>query len=121
MHTVASAMKVWLTLMMVASIALACSSGCTPAKKTIVVPNWKDEVQKLEKEGWTKEETLGVTGDAVMSSPFKDDKASTLTAYWVMSGKQSNKQYPQKGKKYLLLTFSKADGDSFVVVFSKAG
>jgi hypothetical protein len=118
--TFAPAMKIQYLLMMVAAFALVCSNGCTPAKKTIAAPNWRDEVQQLQKEGWKKEETLGVTGDAVMSSSFKDDKAPTLTAFWVMSEKQSSKQFPQMGKKYLLLTFSKADGDSFVVVFSRA-
>jgi hypothetical protein len=112
---------VWFSFLTAAVIALACTGGCTPSKKAITPPNWRDEVQKLERAGWTKVEVLGVTGEAVLSSPFQDDKAPALTAFWMTSGKQSNKRLAQKGKKYLLLSLSKADGDSFVVVFSKPG
>jgi hypothetical protein len=79
------------------------------------------EVQKWEQEGWQQEEILGAEGDFALTSFMKSDTARSLTAFWVTKGVQAQKQYVQNEKKYLILTFSKADGDSFAVVLFKTG
>jgi len=109
----------WSSLAIIILSLLACCNGCDSSHGN-AASGWKDEVAKWKGEGWVQEETLGTTGEYAMSSFIKSDTSRSLTAFWVVKGVRSEKKYPQTEKKYLILTFSKSDGDSFAVVLSKA-
>ena len=107
-----------LTSFVVFLIGFTGCSKTTSSEKTETT--WSDDVKQWEKEGWRQEEVFGQVEDQFAYAAYaKSETANTLWAHWIIDGVKSSKEYSQNEKLYLILTYSKENGDSFVIVLSK--
>ena len=107
-----------ISLLLIGSGCWLCTVGCT-SNQLSTSSDWKGEVLKWERDGWKQEDVLGEPGKYTMSSFIKSNTARIITAFYITGGVRSTKEYEQMKKKYLIITFSKINGDSFAVVLSR--
>jgi len=93
-------------------------AGCT--QKT--TPSSVDEVEKAkwQAEGWSYVETVGVpVAEAESVSHLNSDTARSMRAFGSDGISQTNKQYSQNERLYLVDTMAAKDGRTYSLVFQK--
>ena len=89
-------------------------AGCSKWQR-----NLEADKAKMQQTGWTYLETLGVSGPWVADGWLDSPTARSVGVGWVVNAKQEQKKYPQDVFLYSAHIYTKANGDSFVVVFQK--
>ena len=95
----------------IAIICVLLLVGCGKKPENLI-KEWKDE-------GWSYVTTHGKKGKVQRTGALKSDKAQSVEASWVESGKRKTKIYHQNNYHYAVLRFFKEDEDEFVVVLKK--
>ena len=91
-------------------------SACDSQKGTTVAV----EKKRWTDQGWTYVETVGTaTDDARFSAHMNAHTASSMSAFAVTDGKQSEKKFPQNQMQYLVVTMVRPSGDQYALVFAK--
>jgi len=91
--------------------------GCGPKNDPI---DWQTDVRLKEKGGWKYEQLFGSTGAVALEGYGESDTANSLTGYWVENGVRHTNEFKQDSRLYYFFAFGKTNGDSFLIVLSKA-
>jgi hypothetical protein len=106
-----------ITLLIFLLSALIIYPGCGSRENTI---DWKTDVRLKEKEGWKYEVTFGSPGAVALEGYGESDTANSLTGYWAENGERHTNEFKQDSRLYYLLSYTKTNGDAFLVVLSKS-
>lgn len=108
---------------MIASLLVLLLCGCSPARSGNQFDGSKLSAE-MQRDGWLYVETLGSPGESVAETRFKSGRESgigtSVTAFWRTEGKLDQKEYKDSEYLYAVVSFQKANGDMFSVVFRRA-
>jgi hypothetical protein len=108
---------------LITSLLVLLLCGCSPTRSGNEFDGPKLNAE-MQKDGWLYVETLGSPGESVYETRFKSGRESgvgdTVTAFWRTEGKLGQKEYVESEYLYAVVSFQKANGDMFSVVFRRA-